>query len=110
MNIRQMQRAAGDATDLLKALANRNRLMLLCQLVGGEKSVGELAGLLELRDTAVSQQLALLRKDGLVAARREAQTIYYRLASDAAAKVIETLYAVFCADACAPARSRRRSA
>ncbi len=105
-----MQRAAGDATDLLKALANRNRLMLLCQLVGGEKSVGELAGLLELRDTAVSQQLALLRKDGLVAARREAQTIYYRLASDAAAKVIETLYAVFCADACAPARSRRRSA
>jgi len=105
-----MQSAAGEATDLLKALANRNRLMLLCQLVGGEKSVGELAGLLEIRDTAVSQQLALLRRDGLVAARREAQTIYYRLASAEAEKVIETLYAIFCADACAPAKGRKRPA
>jgi DNA-binding transcriptional ArsR family regulator len=110
MNIKDMQRAAGDATDLLKSLANRNRLMLLCQLVGGEKSVGELADLLAVRDAAVSQQLALLRKDGLVTARREAQTIYYRLASDQAAKIIETLYAIFCADACAPARTRGRRA
>lgn len=108
MNMNEMQLAAGKATDLLKALANRNRLMLLCQLVGGEKSVGELAGLLEIRDAAVSQQLALLRKDGLVAARREAQTIYYRLTSDQAAKVIESLYAIFCADACAPAKGRKR--
>ena len=87
-----MQGAAEEATELLKALANRNRLMTLCQLVGGEKSVGELADLLGIRDTAVSQQLALLRKDGLVASRRDAQTIYYRLASDEAGKVIETLY------------------
>ncbi|MFZ0846822.1 MAG: metalloregulator ArsR/SmtB family transcription factor [Pseudolabrys sp.] len=105
-----MQHAAGDATDLLKALANRNRLMLLCQLTGGEKSVGELADLLEIRDTSVSQQLALLRKDGLVAARRDAQTIYYRLASDEAAKILETLYTIFCADVCAPAKGRKRKA
>jgi DNA-binding transcriptional ArsR family regulator len=110
MNVKDMQGAAGDATELLKALANRNRLMLLCQLSEGEKSVGELAALLEIRDTAVSQQLALLRKDGLVAARRDAQTIYYSLASTAAAKVIDTLYRIFCAEACAPARGRKRRA
>lgn len=103
-----MQSAAEDATELLKALANRNRLMMLCQLVGGEKSVGELAELLGLRDTAVSQQLALLRKDDLVAARREAQTIYYRLTSERAGKLIETLYSLYCADQCAPAGAGRR--
>lgn len=108
MNIDAMQSAAEEATELLKALANRNRLMLLCQLVGGEKSVGELAGLLGIRDAAVSQQLALLRKDGLVASRRDAQTIYYRLASDEAGRVIRTLYSIFCADVCAPAKTRRR--
>lgn len=102
MNI-QMQKAAGEATELLKALANRNRLLLLCQLADGEKSVGELAARLGLRDSAVSQQLTLLRKDRLVAPRRDGQTIYYRLASPEAARLIETLYAIFCAERCPPA-------
>lgn len=99
MKIEDMHEAAERATELLKALASRNRLMLLCQMVEGEKSVGQLARLLGLRDAAVSQQLALLRKDGLVRTRREGQTIYYALASPEAAKVIETLYDLYCAPA-----------
>lgn len=98
-----MEDAAAEATELLKALANRNRLLLLCQLVDGEKSVGELAARLGLRDSAVSQQLMLLRKDRLVAPRRDGQTIYYRLASREAARLLETLHAIFCAEACPPA-------
>src|SRR3546814_7733218 len=94
MKAQDMQMAADRATDLLKALASRNRLLLLCHLLDGEKSVGELARLLEVRDPAVSQQLALLRKDGLVRTRRQGQTIYYGLASPEAAKVIETPYAL----------------
>lgn len=97
--------AADRATDLLKALASRNRLLLLCHLLDGEKSVGELARLLEARDAAVSQQLALLRKDGLVRPRRQGQTIYYALASREAAAVIETLYALYCG----PAAERSRT-
>ena len=71
-----MERAADQASDLLKALSNRHRLLIICQLIDGERSVGELAQFLNLRDSTVSQHLALLRKDGLVAARRDAQTIY----------------------------------
>src|SRR5690606_38321147 len=105
MEIKDMQMAADRATDLLKALASRNRLLLLCHLLDGEKSVGELARLLEARDAAVSQQLALLRKDGLVRPRRQGQTIYYALASREAAAVIETLYALYCG----PAAERSRT-
>lgn len=101
-----MQESADEATRLLKAMASRNRLMLLCQLAAGEKSVGALADLLEMREPAVSQQLALLRKDGLVAARRDGQTIYYRVASDKAEKVLETLYAAFCGPRAAGSRKR----
>jgi DNA-binding transcriptional ArsR family regulator len=96
MNIEEIYLAADDATAFLKALANRNRLLLLCQLTQEEKSVGELAAQLGLRDTAVSQQLALLRKDGLVAPRRDAQTIYYRLANEQVVRLLETLHAIFC--------------
>lgn len=96
-----MHEAADRATELLKALSSRNRLLLLCQLVDGEKSVGELARLLGLRDAAVSQQLALLRKDGLVRTRRDGQTVYYSIASPEAAQVIETLYGLYCEPATA---------
>ncbi|MEA6809679.1 metalloregulator ArsR/SmtB family transcription factor, partial [Salmonella enterica subsp. enterica serovar Virginia] len=65
-----MERAADQASELLKALSNRHRLLIICQLIDGERSVGELAEFLSLRDSTVSQHLALLRKDGLVAARR----------------------------------------
>lgn len=91
-----MERAADQASELLKALSNRHRLLIICQLIEGERSVGELAEFLNLRDSTVSQHLALLRKDGLVSARREAQTIYYSIASEPAREVLKTLYQVYC--------------
>lgn len=84
------------ASDFLKALSGRRRLMILCHLWDGEKSVGELVRLTGARDTSVSQQLTLLRKDGIVAARREGQTLYYSIAHEGAARVLETLHGVFC--------------
>lgn len=92
-----MERAADQASDLLKALSNRHRLLIICQLIDGEHSVGELAEFLNLRDSTVSQHLALLRKDGLVTARRDAQTIYYSITSEPAREILKTLYQVFCA-------------
>jgi DNA-binding transcriptional ArsR family regulator len=92
-----MEAAADRASDLLKAMSNRHRLLIICQLIDGERSVGDLADLLDLRDSTVSQHLALLRKDGLVSARRDAQTIYYSIASDPAREVLKALYRVYCA-------------
>ena len=97
MNVEVMEQAADQASELLKALANRHRLLIVCQLIDGERSVGELAEFLNLRDSTVSQHLALLRKDGLVSARREAQTIFYSIASEPAREVLKTLYQAFCA-------------
>ncbi len=96
IKIENMEAAADRASELLKALSNRHRLLIICQLIDNERSVGELADSLELRDSTVSQHLALLRKDGLVTARRDAQTIYYSIASDPAREVLKTLYQVFC--------------
>lgn len=93
----RMQAAADKAGDLLKALANRHRLLILCQLIEGERSVGELATDLGIRDSTMSQHLALLRRDGLVAARREGQTIWYSIRSAPARTLVETLYGVYCA-------------
>jgi len=92
----QMGASAIEAEELLKAMANRHRLMILCQLIGGERSVGELAELLQLRDSTVSQHLALLRRDDLVAPRREGQTIWYSIASESVRLLVETLYQIFC--------------
>ncbi len=92
-----MEQAADQASDLMKALSSRHRLLIICQLLDGERSVGELAAFLDLRDSTVSQHLALLRKDGLVSSRREAQTIYYSIESKPAREVLKTLYQVFCA-------------
>ncbi|WP_420347047.1 ArsR/SmtB family transcription factor [Pelagibius sp.] len=91
-----MQQSATLAADLMKALASENRLMILCQLAEEEKTVGHLAETLGLRQAAVSQQLALLRKDGLVAARREGRQIHYRLSGREARAVIALLYDLFC--------------
>lgn len=96
MNIDDMKQAAAKAATLMQALSNQNRLLLLCALVDGEQSVGALAELLNLRQTSVSQQLALLRKDGFVQTRREGQTIYYSLAGDEASQVIEVLNRLYC--------------
>jgi ArsR family transcriptional regulator, virulence genes transcriptional regulator len=84
------------ASDFLKALAHESRLMILCILAEGEKSVSELEDLLRLRQPTVSQQLARLRSDGLVTTRRDGKAIYYRLASDEARVVIGAIYDVFC--------------
>ncbi len=92
-----MQSAADEASELLKALANRHRLLILCQLIEQERSVGELAEFLGIRDSTVSQHLAVLRRDGLVAARRDGQTIWYSISSAPARALVETLYRVYCA-------------
>jgi DNA-binding transcriptional ArsR family regulator len=104
INAETMQIAAGQASDLLKALANPHRLMIICQLIDAERSVGELAAFLGIRDSTVSQHLALLRKDGLVTARRDGQTIWYQISSGPAREVVKTLYRIYCAPtlACRP--------
>jgi len=94
---RIMQAAADQASELLKALANRHRLMIICQLIDAERSVGELSESLGIRDSTVSQHLALLRKDGLVTARRDGQTIWYAISSIPARELLQTLFAVYCA-------------
>ena len=91
-----MDRAADQASALLRSLGNGTRLMILCHLVQGERSVGALQALLGIEQSPLSQHLARLRKDGLVATRREAQTIHYRIASDEATRLIETLYGLYC--------------
>lgn len=92
-----MHAHAGEATRLLKALANEKRLQVLCLLAGGERSVGEMQGLLDLGQSALSQHLAVLRDEDLVRTRREAQTIFYALAPGPAEAVIRTLHGIYCA-------------
>ncbi len=87
-----MQKTALQASDILKSLANPHRLLILCQLVNGECSVGQLAAFVKLRSSTVSQHLALLRRDGLVVTRRAGQTIWYGLASQPARKILEILF------------------
>jgi DNA-binding transcriptional ArsR family regulator len=87
---------ARQAATFLKALSHEHRLLLLCLLAEKERSVGELETLLDMRQPAVSQQLARLRSDGMVATRREGKTIYYSLGNDDVRRVITVIYEVFC--------------
>ena len=87
---------AAEATRLLTALANESRLAILCELVEGERSVGKLVEAVGLTQSALSQHLAKLRAAKIVATRRDAQTIYYRLASDAAGSIMTTLAEIYC--------------
>lgn len=110
-NVTDMEDAAATAAALLKALANQDRLLILCHLAAGEKNVTELQEILGLRQPTLSQQLSRLRYEGLVEFRRDGKSIHYRLASDEAAKVIEVLYELYCARVsrkAAPAKSGRR--
>jgi DNA-binding transcriptional ArsR family regulator len=91
-----MARAAETASELLKSLGNPTRLLILCRLTEAECSVGDLVAFLGIRDSTVSQHLALLRKDGLVRTRREGQTIWYAIASEPARRLLETLFAIYC--------------
>ncbi len=103
MQLDDMRANSRRASRLLKALSNEHRLLVLCQLAGGEHSVGELERLVGLSQSALSQHLARLRRDGLVRTRREAQTIYYSLAGNEASRIIDVLYDMYCA------RAARRS-
>jgi len=94
--LKAMSRKAEDAASLLRALAHGARLKVLCELAGGEKSAGELVAASGLSQSALSQHLARLREDGLVATRRDAQTIYYSLADDKVQRLIKLLYELYC--------------
>ena len=96
--IEEIAAKAQDAATFLKAISHEGRLMILCHLVTGEKSVTELEELLSARQAAVSQQLSRLRLEGLVVPRREGKTIYYRLADDKPRKMLECVYELFCSD------------
>ena len=94
--IDQIAEKATDAAAFLKAISHEGRLMILCHLVSGEKSVTELEELLSARQAAVSQQLSRLRLEGLVVPRRDGKAIYYRLADDRPKKMLECVYELFC--------------
>lgn len=92
-----MQSTASQVCQVMKVLSNRTRLLILCQLVERERSVGDLARLLGVREAAMSQQLAVMRRDGLLATRRDGQTIYYALARADVRALMAFLYATYCA-------------
>jgi DNA-binding transcriptional ArsR family regulator len=94
-DVQDLAASAQAAARLLKLLASEQRLLILCRLIDGEASVGELSGHVGLGQSAMSQHLAKMRAEGLVATRREAQTIFYRLDDPAAVRVLETLCDVF---------------
>ena len=92
----QMAKAAESASELMKTLGHGDRLMILCHLVTGEKSVGELARLLDIPQSPLSQHLARMRQESLVSTRRDAQTIYYSIHSPEAKRMIEVLHELYC--------------
>ena len=107
MNMQELAANSLEAEELLKALANSHRLMILCELEGGERSVSALEQVVPLTQSALSQHLAKLREGGIVATRREAQTIYYSLSDARVSRLIEVLHELFCAPA--KSRTKRRS-
>jgi len=96
MDLQAMRSAAGRACGLLKVLGNPDRLLLLCQLTQGEFSVGELEAQLRIQQPTLSQQLGVLREEGLVSTRREGKQIFYKIESREATAVMQTLYQLFC--------------
>ena len=99
MNVLELGNRAGQAARLLKVMSNERRLMVLCHLIDGERSAGELERLVGLRQSALSQHLAKLRGQGLVRTRRDGQSIYYALASNGPREVIELLHRLYCGPA-----------
>ena len=96
MNLQEMEKNSAKAVALLKAMANERRLQILCILHEQELSVGELCAMLELSQSALSQHLAWLRRDGLVATRKEARTVYYSLSSYKVKEMIKLLNSLYC--------------
>lgn len=109
MHVAELQENASRASLLLKTMANEWRLLILCHLAESEKSVGELEKLLDLNQSALSQHLAVLRRERLVSTRRSAQSIIYSLASEEAEELIQTLYRLFCQQHGAEAAKAKRS-
>jgi DNA-binding transcriptional ArsR family regulator len=101
----EMQAHAADAASLMRAFGNESRLMILCTLAEGEHSVGELNEIIPLSQSALSQQLARLRREGLVTTRRESQVIHYSLCDGPADRVINVLHDIFCGTG-GPARTK----
>jgi DNA-binding transcriptional ArsR family regulator len=97
IDLKQMAQSADRASSLMKTLGHKDRLMILCHLTDGEKSVGQIADILEISQSPLSQHLSRMRREGLVDTRREAQTIYYSLKSGEASRIVEVLYELFCA-------------
>lgn len=97
LDINQLRKSAGEATALLRSLAHEDRLLLLCQLSQGEMCVSDLETTLGIYQPSLSQQLGVLRRQGLVSTRRDGKNIYYRVTDDKALALLETLYQTFCA-------------
>lgn len=97
MNVEKMNEKAENVETLLKAMANRQRLMILCQLLSNEMSVSAIVQAIGLSQSAVSQHLSVLRNDGLVTTRRESQTIYYKIGNEQVLQLMGLLYEMFCA-------------
>ena len=95
-NIEQMRDAAGQATSMLRVLANEDRLLLLCQLARGESCVSDLEEMLGIRQPTLSQQLGILRNEDIVSTRREGKKIFYRVSDPRAVSVLATLYGLYC--------------
>jgi len=108
MDLSEIRANALRAANLLKSMGNPSRLMVLCQLTAGEKSVGDLERAVPMSQSALSQHLALLRMRKLVKTRRAGQSIYYSLAGVEASAILKTLYDLFCAKPSAAVASRRR--
>jgi len=96
LSMARMRAAAGEATAALRALANEDRLLILCELSHGERSVSELEEILDLHQPSLSQQLGVLRAEGLVSTRREGKFIHYSVAERKALALLETLYRLYC--------------
>ena len=97
-DLSELQKHASEAANLLKAMSNESRLMILCSLLGKEMSVSELNDLVPLSQSALSQHLASLRKSRLVTTRKASQTVFYSVANEAPAKVIAVLKSIYCPD------------
>ncbi|WP_230473478.1 ArsR/SmtB family transcription factor [Dyella choica] len=96
LDIQAMQRRAEDVVGMLKAVGNQNRLLLLCQMLDGKRSVNDLAETLGVAQSVVSQHLSLLRREGLVQGRREGQSIYYRISDERVHALMAALHEVLC--------------
>ena len=103
------QARAVEAANLLKALANPDRLLLLCQLVGGECSVSDLGALVRIEQPTLSQQLGVLRHEGLVGTRREGKNVFYQITAPAALAMLQTLHSLFCEQPTTPTVRAKRA-